>query len=183
MTTRMTLASLVLALVLSLGTVIYQAQGDPTCSSSTSAGAFSASASISTGINNSDLYNQTTIYEGTANVYAGSGGSTNGGPYSVWAKVEVNWGVETHTSSTPTWSVGIGGSSSDGSWSAGGSMQGGGSTTTTQALKRIRSTKSQGASTSKSGWPTSDKYSNASGNCGSASDSSSSEYTWQWLWG
>ena len=106
MTTRMILASLVLALVLSLGTVIYQAQGDPTCSASTSAGAFSASASISTGINNSDLYNQTTTYRGTANVYAGSGGSTNGGPYDIWAKVEVNWGVETHTSSTPTWGIG-----------------------------------------------------------------------------
>ena len=183
MQTRVIFASLVLAVVLSLGITIYQTQADPTISSSASAGFFKAEASVSPGIDNPDGYNQTTKYNGEGGALASivrllGGEDSTPDPGDIWAEVEVKWALVSRTESpgSTTLSVGVGASHSGGSASAGITYTPGGTTTTTTTVEQVRKTSSSGRSDSVSGGILDYKVSFASGEIGGKSTSSSDSY-------
>lgn len=183
MKTRMIFASLVLAVVLSLGVTICQIQADPTISSSASAGFFKGEASVSPGIDNADGYNQTTTYNGDGGALASivrllGGEDSTPDSGSIWAKVTVKWALVSKTESpgSTTLSVGVGASHSGGSASVGITYTPSGTVTTTTTVEQVRETSSGGRSDSVSGGILDVKVSHASGEIGGKSTSSSDSY-------
>ncbi|MDE0325347.1 MAG: hypothetical protein OXN27_15650 [Candidatus Poribacteria bacterium] len=184
MKTRMIFASLVLAVVLSLGVTICQIQADPTISSSASAGFFKGEASVSPGIDNADGYNQTTTYNGDGGALASivrllGGEDSTPDSGSIWAKVTVKWALVSKTESqgSTTVSGSVGASHPSGVGVSGGvSHTPGGTTTTTTTVERVRETSSGGRSDSVSGGIFDVKVSHASGEIGGKSTSSSDSY-------